>query len=147
MSNRKQRRRRAKAFRHEQVWVEYDEEGNEVEVSPEDIPGKKERRDKQEKAVATKPTDKGKASPAAGRGRAGRIPPPPSWRRSVRRGSIWGGIVLVTVVFLFQDMPLAARLAWGLLYALLFIPLTYWVDRMVYRGHLRREAKARERRT
>ena len=135
MPSRKQRRRRAKTFRHEYAWVEYDDEGNPVEVAPEELPGRKEKQERQAKAPA-----KGKAAPA-GRGRSGRIPQPPSWRRSIRRGSIWGVFVLLTVVFLFQDMPLGARIAWGLLYALLFIPLTYWVDRMVYRGYLRRENK------
>ena len=137
MSSRKQRRRRAKTFRHEYVWVKEDEEGNEVEVAPDELPTRKER---PEKPRAAKTPAKGKSA-APARGRSAREPSPPSWRRSLKRGGIWGGIVLITVLFLFQDMPLGARVAWGLLYALLFIPLTYWVDRMVYRSYLRRLAK------
>ena len=70
-----------------------------------------------------------------------REPPLPSWRRSVRRGGLWGGVMLLVVVFFFTSMPLASRIFLGLLYALAFIPLTYWIDRMAYRNYERRAAK------
>ena len=54
-----------------------------------------------------------------------------------------GGLMLIVFVFLFKSSPLAVRLAWGLFYAVAFIPLTYWVDRVTYRAYQRRVATAR----
>ena len=129
MSSRKQRRRRQKTFRHEYGFVTYDEEGNEVEVAPSEI--------RERKPEKPKPGSAGKS----GSRRTLREPPVPSWRRSLRRGGIWGGVMLVVVVVFFNGMPLAARIVWGLLYAAAFIPLTYWIDRMAYRNFQRRSGK------
>jgi len=127
MPSRKQRRRREKAFRHEYDFVTYDEEGNEVEVDPAEIRPPKPKKDK------PKPTGKG--------GRPLREPPVPSWNRSVRRGGMWGGVMLVVVVFFFKGQSLPARIGVGLLYAAAFVPLTYWIDRLAYRSYLRRSGK------
>ena len=113
--------------------VDYDEDGNEIEVSATEL---REKKGKPKKTAA-------KASASAkGRGRGSnralREPPVPSWRRSIRRGGLWGGVMLLVVVFVFTSMPLAGRIFLGLLYALAFIPLTYWIDRMTYRNYLRR---------
>jgi hypothetical protein len=132
MANRKQRRRREKTLRHEYAFVTYDEEGNEVEV---DRPEAREEKKQPEK---TKPAATAKKAAAR---RSLREPPPPSWRRSLRRGGLWGGIMLFVVVFFFRSTPLAARIAWGLIYAAAFIPLTYWIDRLAYRSYLKRSGK------
>ena len=129
MPSRKQRRRREKTFRHEYDFVTYDEEGNEVAVEPDERPVK---------AKADKPTAK---TPARGT-RPLREPPVPSWRRSLRRGGMWGGLMLVVVLFFFRSGSFASRLAIGLLYAAAFVPLTYWIDRLAYRNYLRRSGKA-----
>jgi hypothetical protein len=131
MPTRKQKRRREKTFRHDYGFVTYDEDGNEIEVEASEIRDKK----------PEKPT----AAPAKKSGRGGnkplREPPQPSWRRSVRRGGLWGGVMLLVVVFFFNSMPLASRIFLGLLYAAAFIPLTYWIDRMAYRNYVRRAGK------
>ena len=129
MPSRKQRRRREKSFRHEYGFVTYDEEGNEIEVDPAEV--------RPVKAKAEKP----KAQPASRGGRALREPPVPSWRRSLRRGAIWGGVMFVVVVFFFKGQSLVGRIAVGLLYAAAFVPLTYWIDRLAYRSYLRRSGK------
>jgi hypothetical protein len=126
MPSRKQRRRREKTFRHEYGFVTYDEEGNEVEVEAAEVRPAKPKADKP-KAAAT-----GKG------GRALRVPPTPSWRRSFRRGGIWGGVMFVVVVFFFRGQSLVGRVLVGLLYAAAFVPLTYWIDRMAYRNYLRK---------
>jgi hypothetical protein len=132
MPSRKQRRRREKAFRHEYGFVVYDEEGNEVEVEPSQLRSQK--------------PEKPRPAPAAARterrGRAVREAPPPSWRRALKRGGMWGGLMLVVVIFFFNGMPIGARIAWGVLYALAFIPLTYWIDRTAYRSYLKRSGKS-----
>jgi hypothetical protein len=130
MPTRKQRRRREKTFRHEYDFVTYDEEGNEVAVEPDEVRPAKAKDDK----------PKGKAR--ARGGRPLREPPKPSWRRSLRRGGMWGGLMLVVVVFIFRSGSLASRLAIGLLYAAAFIPLTYWIDRLAYRNYERRSGKS-----
>jgi|SRR5581483_10244423 len=131
MPSRKQRRRREKTFRHEYGFVTYDEEGNEVEVEGAELRPKKEEKPKAAQASATR----------SGSKRSLREPPAPSWSRSLRRGGIWGAVMLFVVVFFFRGQSLAGRVAVGLLYAAAFIPLTYVVDRMAYRNYLRRSGK------
>jgi hypothetical protein len=131
MPSKKQQRRRAKTFRHDYGLVTYDEEGNEVEVAASELKPKK--------------PEKPKTAQAAKKGRAPRTlrePPVPSWRRAFRRGGIWGGVMLLVVVFFFTNMPLAGRIFMGLLYAAAFIPLTYWIDRMAYRNYQKRSGRA-----
>jgi hypothetical protein len=129
MPSRKQRRRREKTFRHEYGFVTYDEEGNEVEVDRAEIRPAKAKPDK------PKPAATGKG------GRSLREPPVPSWNRSLRRGGMWGGVMLVVVVFFFKGQSLPARIGVGLIYAAAFVPLTYWIDRLAYRSYLRRSGK------
>jgi hypothetical protein len=131
MPTRKQRRRREKTFRHEYGFVTYDEEGNEVEVEAAEVRPAKSKPEK----------ESAKAPKSQSRGRSLREPPQPSWRRSARRGAIWGGLMFVVVVFFFRGQSLAARVALGVLYAAAFVPLTYWIDRMAYRNYLRRSGK------
>jgi len=114
-----------------------DEEGNEIEVTASEL-----------RAQKGKPV-KAKAAPVAGKRGKGaartlREPPKPSWRRSVRRGGLWGGIMLVVVLFVFHG-SFIARLLSGLLYAAAFIPLTYWIDRLAYRNWQRRSGQAERR--
>ena len=52
-----------------------------------------------------------------------------------------GGVMLLAFVFLFKSSPIGIRLAWGLFYALAFIPLTYWIDRTAHRSYLKRMAR------
>jgi hypothetical protein len=130
MPTRKQRRRREKTFRHEYGFVTYDEEGNEVEVDQSQVREKK----KAEKPKPAAASRKG----GRGAGRAGRVPPKPSWGRSLRRSAPWGAAIFVVIVFFFNGNSLASRLILGLMYAVAFVPLTYWVDRLVYRNYQRR---------
>jgi hypothetical protein len=130
MPSRKQRRRKEKTFRHEYGFVTYDEEGNEVEVDSAEI------RPEKPKPERAKPAPTGKG------GRPLREPPVPSWRRSLRRGGIWGGLMFVVLVFFLPGTGSpASRVMIGLLYAAAFVPLTYWIDRLAYRNYLRRSGK------
>ena len=129
MATKKQRARRAKTFRHDYALVTYDEEGNEVEVDRSEVKAKKEPA--KSKSVQTR-------SKGAARTRALREPPEPSWRRSVRRGGLWGGVTIVASVLLLKGTPFPARIAIGAFYAAMFIPLTYWLDGMVYRRYHRK---------
>jgi hypothetical protein len=140
MPSRKQRRRRQKSLRQEYGYVLVDEHGNEVPLDPEELRAEREAREKER--ASSRPTA-GKQQ--AGRGKAGTRPgrevPPPSWHRAFRRGGTMGVLMLLAFVFLFKSSPLPMRIAWGVFYAVAFVPLTYWIDRTAYRSHLRRLEK------
>jgi hypothetical protein len=132
MPTKKQRRRRAKNFRHEYDFVIEDDEGNDVPLDTSEFRAERAERDKQKSA--SKPARQTRA-------RSTREPPPPSWQRAWRRGGVMGALMLAAFLFLFKDAPLAVRVAWGLFYAAAFVPLTYFVDRMAYRAHQKRVAR------
>jgi hypothetical protein len=129
MPNRKQRRRRAKDFRHDMRVFEVDADGNEVPLA--------ELRTPEER----KPKQAAKEQPRTKSGRVVREPPQPSWQRAIRRGGVMGAIMLVAFAFVLRGGPLPQRIAIGLFYGLAFIPLTYWIDRTAYRSYQRRLAK------
>jgi hypothetical protein len=130
MPTRKQRRRREKDFRHDVRVYEVDEEGNEVPIA--------ELRTRDDKPASTKQS---KGSTQKGGSRSSRVPPAPTWERALRRGGLMGGLMFLAFVFLFKSSPLGLRLAWGLFYAVAFIPLTYWIDRTAYRSYQKRQAR------
>jgi hypothetical protein len=131
---RKQRRRRDKDFRHDVRVFEVDEEGNEVAIA--------DLRTREEKAAPSKAKSKGKSQPARRGSRALKEVAPPSWSRALRRGGLMGGAMLVVFLFLLKSGPLAQRLSIGVIYAVAFVPLTYFVDRTAYRQYLKRSGKS-----
>ena len=128
MPTRKQKRREAKAKRHDYEFVYVDDEGNEVEPAPEEL----------ESARPDRPERRNGAKPAAGKkpaSRSGRTPPPPTWRRSFRRAALLG----IVVFFLFaigakgKSGGYASAAGLAVLYTALFVPFTYAIDRFAYR--------------
>ena len=136
MPTRKQRRRRSKDFRHDVRVFEIDEEGNEVPIA-------ELRQHDKPKANAAK--GKQKQQPRDKKGRPVKAVPPPSWERAFKRGGLMGGLMLVAFLFLFKNAAIELRIAWGLFYALAFIPLTYWIDRTAFRTYQRRVARQDEK--
>ena len=130
MPNRKQRRRRAKDFRHDMRVFEVDAEGNEVPLA--ELRTSEERKPKAERK---------QQQPRTKSGRVLREPPQPSWQRALRRGGVMGGLMLVAFIFILRGGPLPQRIMIGVFYGLAFIPLTYWIDRTAYRTYQRRLAK------
>jgi len=120
---------------YETVWV--DAEGNELEEAPAEpaAPAREKRAD-------GKPA--GKAPQQRG-GRPVRVPPPPSWRRSIKRSLIWVGVLGVLLVWLQSR---AAHPSYGsailmaAIYLLFFPVFTYYLDRMMYRRY---QAKTQQR--
>jgi hypothetical protein len=131
--SRKQRRRREKTFRHEYETVVIDEEGNELPVDREQVRADREEREKQR--------TRGKKAAPAKRGRVGREPPPPSWRRALRRGGLMGLVIFFAFVFILKGGSTVSRAAIAVVYGAAFIPLTYWIDRIAYRSFLRRQER------
>ena len=120
MATRKQRKRREKEQRHEYVWV--DDEGN--EVAPDEVPEK--------------------ASPGGSTSaRVGREPQAPSWRKSFKRGAIFAPIMLATVMLLSKNLTFAQQVTQTLFIVSIFVPFSYFLDRMMYRSFQKRIAKSR----
>lgn len=120
MATRKQRKRREKEQRHEYVWV--DDEGN--EVAPDEVPAKA--------------SSGGSTSP-----RVGREPQAPSWRKSFKRGAIFAPIMLATVMLLSKNLTFAQQVTQTLFIVSIFVPFSYFLDRMMYRSFQKRIAKSR----
>jgi hypothetical protein len=126
---RKQRRRREKDRRHNYEYVYVDEEGREVEVAPDDVPNEKRRN--------------GDARPAAV-GRGGRKIEPPSWSRVGKR-ALWIGPLMFLALTLLGGSGLgwAQRLSQTMLMLALFLPVSYFMDRTIYRASVRRKSPPR----
>ena len=140
MPTKKQRRRALKERRHEYETVWLDSEGNELDTPPEDAGEAPDTRE------PSKPRAKAKAKPAqqSRGGRPLRVPQPPSWERSARRSLILG-VCIFAVVYLLGAKSgghsIGAALLLAGLYAVLFIPLGYTVDRFTYNRYQRREGQ------
>jgi hypothetical protein len=145
MPTKKQRRRALKERRHEYETVWVDSEGNELEEPPEDGAESAETRDTS-KATA-KP--KAKSTQRQRGGRPLRVPQPPSWERAARRSLILG-VCIFAVVYLLGSKggghSVGAALVLAGLYAVLFIPLGYTVDRFTYNRFQRREEQQQAKR-
>jgi hypothetical protein len=124
MPTRKQKRRELKSQRHDYEFVYLDGEGNELDEVPEEL-----EQPKKERTNGSKPAAAKKGQPVP-RGR--RQPPQPSWSRAFKRGGMLGAVVLVLFSFgakghIARVIPLAV------IYTLLFVPFTFYIDRFAYR--------------
>ena len=132
MASQKQRRRRAKEKRHAYDLVEIDAEGNETvltasEVSP-----------TQSKSTTKASTAKGEAKSKPGRG----TPQPPSWQRVLKRGAIFAPIFLATVLLLAGNrLTFMGAVIQTLFLLAVFVPFSYFMDRLVWRSHEKRQAR------
>jgi hypothetical protein len=142
MPTRKQRRRDQKSKRHEYEFVYVDSEGNEVDEVPDELeqPPKRERTNGSKPAVAATAKDKkGSTSSKRPQGRQLRQPAQPSWNRALKRGGMLG-IVVFVLFSLTAKGHYASVLPLALLYTLLFVPFTYYIDRFAYRRWETRQA-------
>lgn len=141
MPTRKQRRREAKLRRHEWEEVYLDAEGREVPVE-----------EVEEELGRGKPSRDGRAPKASrngkpardSKGRAVREIPPPSWRRVLKRGALFGPLMFIVLVLVNQQGNPATQFLLAAFYTALLIPFMYLMDRFAYRAHLRRVARVRE---
>ena len=124
MPSKKQRRRRQKERRHEYEYVLLDDEGNELPLEQE-APKKKEIDGKGR-------TTRGRAS------RPVRAAKPPSWSRSAKRAALFAPLLYVFLSIGKNPPPVATRLGIAVLYAAVFVPMFFFVDRMTYRAYQRR---------
>jgi cation transport ATPase len=125
MATRKQRKRKEKEQRHEYVWV--DEEGKEIAPSEN----------------GSAPSSSSGRSTSASPARSGRQPQEPSWRRSFKRGLIFAPIMLATVMLLSSKLTFTQQVTQALFIVSVFIPFSYFLDRMMYRSFQKRLARNR----
>jgi hypothetical protein len=130
MPSRKQRRRELKQKRHEYEFVYVDGEGNELEELPEGF--EEETKERSPARNGSKPAAK-KQPPQRG-GRAGRTPPVPSWNRALKRGGLLGIVVFALFSFTAKG-NWASVVPLALLYTVLFVPFTYFIDRFAYKRY------------
>jgi hypothetical protein len=130
---RKQRRRQQKLRRHEYEEVYVDAEGNVVDVDEAEKPEPSGRRN-----------GRTAARPARAPARAGRTIQPPSWRRVLKRGLIFGPVMFILISILpgGNDITLLARVVNTLMLLLIFLPFSYVMDTVTYRIWLRRTGQA-----
>jgi hypothetical protein len=132
---RKQRRRREKEKRHEYEYVYLDDEGNEVEVDPSEIPAAREERPR---ASANGKPAKSPAVVKDARGRTLRNVRPPSWRRAAQRSGMFVVVLFLFISVVGKHKPaLAVRIGLAAVYGVAAVPFFYWMDRLAYRRYER----------
>jgi hypothetical protein len=125
MPSKKQRRRRQKLQRHEYEYVVENEEGEDVVV---------ESRSAREARAPAK-------EPAKLVDRRGREVQPPSWRRVLKRGLIFGPLMLVLVYITGGQLSTAAKILNAVVLLAIFLPFSYLIDSLVYRSMLKRQRR------
>jgi hypothetical protein len=135
MASQKQRRKRAKEKRHAYDLVEIDAEGNETVLSASELKGEAEAPSKPTKTAVRK----------GSKSRSGRgAPQPPHWGRVLKRGALFAPIFLATVMLLGRGkLTLAGAIVQTIFLLAIFIPFSYFMDRLVWRSHEKRVAKAK----
>ena len=127
MATRKQRKRRQKGRRHEYEYVYVDDEGREVGAAPEEV-----HADKRINGKAPQPVMRG-----------GRKIEPPSWQKVGKRALWIGPLMFLTLTVIAKELTLAQRLSQTFLMLGLFLPVSYLMDRTLYRTSTRRKPPPR----
>ena len=87
-----------------------------------------------------------KSQPKSGtKSRSGRgTPQPPSWQRVVKRGAIFAPIFFATVLLLAGDsLKWQGAIVQTLFLLAVFVPFSYFMDRIMWRSQQKRLAKSR----
>ena len=134
MASQKQRRKRAKEKRHAYDLVEIDAEGNETVLSASEL----------KTEAPAKPTTKA-ATRSGSKGRSPRgTPQPPNWSRVLKRGALFAPIFLATVMLLGRGrLTVEGAIVQTVFLLAIFIPFSYFMDRLVWRSHEKRLQKAK----
>jgi hypothetical protein len=115
---------------YEVVWV--DDEGNEVEVDPED-----------DTVPASRPAKRSTSTKSPTPARSGRgTVQPPSWRRTGRRSLLFAPLMFVTVMLLSPDnVTTVQQIIQTLVLLAFFVPFSYFLDSWLWRSQQKRLAK------
>jgi hypothetical protein len=140
VATQKQRRKRAKEKRHEYELVEIDSEGNETVLRASEL-----KPDTGGKAATTAKSGPKRGADAKTSARRGRgTPQPPSWQRVLKRGALFAPIFLATVLLLSGDrLTFAGAVVQTILLLAFFVPVSYLMDRLVWRSYEKRLARSK----
>lgn len=133
MPSRKQKRREAKSKRHEYEFVYLDSEGNELDEPPDELVAS---------SRAKASSNGSRAAPAkqpAQQARGRREPQPPSWQRAAKRALVLGAVVFALFALTNKKAGYTGALPLALIYTVLFVPFTYYVDRFAYNRYQARK--------
>jgi hypothetical protein len=124
MPSRKQRRRREKLQRHEWELVQIEADGTERPLEP-------------APSTDRTPAPRGRAKTARTT-RPAKAVKAPSWQRAAKRALLFAPFLFVFLSIGKNPPPVAARLSISVLYAAIFIPMFFFIDRLTYRAYKRR---------
>ncbi len=85
------------------------------------------------------PSGKGSVRMTSAERRDARLNTPPSWRSAIIKAGIAALLFAVAVTVLFGQ-PILGAIGLALFTFLLYVPLSYYTDRLVYRRHQKRKA-------
>ncbi|MGH2921960.1 MAG: hypothetical protein ACRDKU_07850, partial [Gaiellaceae bacterium] len=112
---------------HEYEYVYVDDEGREVEEAPEEVRHEKRTNGKAPQAVT----------------RSGRKIEPPSMQRVGKRALWIGPLMFLTLTLIASELSLVGRLYQTALMLAIFLPVSYLMDRTLYRASVRRKSPPR----
>ena len=129
MATKKQRRRREKLQRHEYEYVVETDEGEEVVVEA--------------RPARASPGDgsQGKLPQGAIVDRRGRVISRPSWGRVLKRGAIFGPLLLVLMFALGGNISTTAKIVNAVVMLAIFLPMSYLTDMLIYRSVAKRQQR------
>jgi hypothetical protein len=137
MATQKQRRRRAKEKRHDYDLVYIDEDGVEQPVEREEP---RKPTGKGSKGTRTSSSTKAKSGRTSSRQR--KVAQPPSWPKVFKRGAIFAPVFFGTVILLsgkgFTASSAKSAIIQTVLLIAVFIPFSYFMDRVVWRQQQKR---------
>ena len=140
MATQKQRRRRAKEKRHDYELVYIDEDGVEQPVEREEPRKPTGKGAKGAKGAKASSSTKAKSGSTGSRQR--KLAQPPSWPKVLKRGAIFAPVFFATVILLSGKGLTAASarsaIVQTVLLILVFIPFSYFMDRVVWRQQQKR---------
>jgi len=134
MATQKQRKRRAKEKRHDYDLVYIDEDGVEQPVERAEEPRKPTGRGTKATLSRSSPSKQ-----TSRRSRSAKAAQPPSWNKVLKRGAIFAPIFLATVLLLGGGkVSLPAAVAQTVALLAVFVPFSYFMDRVVWRQQQKR---------
>ncbi len=86
------------------------------------------------------PSGKGSVRMTSAERRDARLNTPPSWRSAIIKAGI-AALLFAVAVTLFFGQPIVGAIGLALFTFLLYVPLSYYTDRLIYRRHQKRKAQ------
>ena len=86
------------------------------------------------------PSGKGSVRMTSAERRDARLNTPPSWRSAIIKAGI-AALLFAVAVTVFFGQPVVGAIGLALFTFLLYVPLSYYTDRLIYRRHQKRKAQ------